>query len=246
MELQLHDLGTLGIHENVDWIEYFEKNKANLLSLEFKKKTLTPQEKSLISTSIRAFQLGEGSSGKRLFKAVAQNKIVGEDILKATPYFIQEENRHSNTLKKFMQHEGIEISKRNNLDAIFRFLRGLMGLECQIIVLVTAEMIALSYYTILASATKSSLLKTICKQMLQDELVHIIYQSRILKKLKKNRNRHSNLAINYVRRTLMSITIFVVYNSYTPLFKEVHCSYSKFKSVSAGYLMQSLQISSVQ
>ena len=242
MELKLHNLEDLKIDENIDWIEYYKYNKAHLLKLDFGDSTITEEEKLLITPSIRAFQLGEGSDGKRLLAAVGRNKIIGNDILEATPYFISEENRHSSTLKIFMDHEGIIQSKGNKLDSVFRFLRSRIGLQCQVNVLVTAEMIALSYYTVLSSATKSDLLKTICTQMLQDELTHIVYQSRILRTLSTPRNKFSNILINISRKILMNITLIVVYNSYKNIFKEVGCSYKELRKTSLGYLKQSMEI----
>ena len=85
-------------------------------------------------------------------------------------WFILEENRHSQTLKRYLDIYGIKPENTMWIDTIFRMLRKLMGLECEVTILVMAEMITLSYYTAFSNATHSELLKTMCKQMLNDEL----------------------------------------------------------------------------
>ncbi len=82
----------------------------------------------------------------------------------------------------------IDTTEKLWIDNVFRHLRKMMGLECEVIILVTAEMIALSYYTALSNATKSELLKTICSQMLNDELKHVVLQSDTLFRISNRRN----------------------------------------------------------
>ena len=51
--------------EKFDWIEYFRYNNSHLLKLDFSdNRELTSEEKELITHSIRAFQIGEGSERK--------------------------------------------------------------------------------------------------------------------------------------------------------------------------------------
>ena len=92
-------------------------------------------------------------------------------------YFIKEENTHSAYLAQYMKWHRVPERKRSVLDSIFRRLRQVNGIRSEVTVLVTAEIIALSYYTALKNATKSSALKSICSQMLHDELPHVVFQS---------------------------------------------------------------------
>lgn len=228
-----------------DWLEYFEYNNANLLKLDFNNNNeLSSEELELITPSIKAFQIGEGSDGKHLSKVVKKfanrtNYLKYEEIMK---WFILEENRHSQTLKKYMDIYNIKIVKSMWIDNIFRVLRKLMGLECEIIVLVTAEMIALSYYTALSNATNSVLLKTICRQMLNDELKHVVLQSDTLHRISEHRNNMINNAIRKIRRILMRITCFVVWHKYKKLFIHGEYPYRRLKEDSLGYLEESIYI----
>lgn len=233
------------ISKDYNWIEYFKYNNSHLLKLDFSNNTeLTNEEIKLITPSIKAFQIGEGSEGKHLMKvvekfAVKNNYKEYPEIMK---WFIIEENRHSQTLKKYMEIYNINTADKLWIDNIFRILRKMMGLECEIIILVTAEMIALSYYTALSNATNSELLKTICTQMLNDELRHVVLQSDTLHRISNNRNKIVNKLIRKTRIFVMKVTVFVVWHKYKELFLKGDYEYKKFKKYSLEYLKESIDI----
>ncbi len=228
-----------------DWAKYFQYNNSHLLKLDFRmNQELTPSEKELISPSIRAFQLGEGSDGKHLeaaAKSFAQktNYQKYPEIMK---WFVLEENRHSMTLKKYMEIYGIQPFSDLWIDNVFRILRKSMGLECEVTILVTAEIIALSYYRALANATGSVLLKTICRQMLHDELKHVVLQSDTLHRIYKKRGDVFNRLMRLFRRFLMRMTVWSVWISYKDLFFHGHYTYRLFKRHSMEYLAESIHI----
>ena len=227
-----------------NWIEYFKYNNMHLLKLDFNNTELSNEEIELITPSIKAFQIGEGSEGKHLSKVVEKFAIKNDykEYQEIMKYFIAEENRHSQTLKKYMEIYKIEPVQKLWIDNIFRLLRKMMGLECEVIVLVTAEMIALSYYTALANATNSKLLKTICTQMLNDELKHVVLQSDTLYRISKNRNVIVNKLVRIIRKLIMHCTVFVVWHKYKKLFIKGNYEYKKFKSHSLEYLKESIHI----
>lgn len=231
--------------ENFDWVAYFEYNNAHLLKLDYTKHDeLTKEDIKCITPSIRAFQIGEGSEGKNLKKRVKNyvEKTKDYPYEKAMDWFVIEENRHSQTLKKYMEIYDIQPLENIGIDKVFRVLRKLMGLECEVIVLVTAEMIALSYYTALSNATNSDLLKTICKQMLQDELKHVVFQSYTLHKISRKRNKILNTIVRVIRKGIMRITLQVVWIKYKELFIKGGYSKKQFKEDCVSYLNQSIQI----
>lgn len=242
--IKLAETGINNLSE-FDWVKYFEYNNANLLKLDFNNQNeLTREELELITPSIKAFQIGEGSEGKHLSKVVKKfanrtNYLKYEEIMK---WFILEENRHSQTLKKYMNIYDIKVVKNIWIDNIFRTLRKLMGLECEIIILVTAEMIALSYYTALSNVTTSELLKTICKQMLNDELKHVVLQSDTLHRISKNRSNMLNSIIRAIRKMVMKTTCFVVWHKYKNLFINGGYPYKRFKKDCLEYLKESIYI----
>ncbi len=228
-----------------DWIEYFKYNNSHLLKLDFSNNTeLSNEEKELITPSIKAFQIGEGSEGKHLIKVVKKFALNDnyEKYKEIMQWFIAEENRHSQTLKKYMETYNIEPIKKLWIDNVFRLLRKMMGLECEIIILVTAEMIALSYYAALSNATNSELLKTICSQMLNDELKHVVLQSDTLYRISKNRNKIINKLIRHIRKSIMKATVCVVWYKYKKVFIQGNYTYKIFKNHSMEYLNESIKI----
>lgn len=228
-----------------NWIKYFKYNNEHLLKLDFDiNKELSDEEKEIIKPSIKAFQIGEGSEGKHLSKVVEKFAIKSDykEYIEIMKWFILEENRHSQTLKKYMEIYDIKPIKKLWIDNVFRILRKMMGLECEVIILVTAEMIALSYYTALGNATNSKLLKTICKQMLNDELKHVVLQSDTLYRISNNRNKIINSFIRWIRKIIMKVTVFVVWHKYKKVFIKGEYSYKKFKQDSLEYLDESIEI----
>lgn len=228
-----------------DWLGYFQYNNSHLLKLDFgKNQELSFPEKELISPSIRAFQLGEGSDGKHLEASAKRfaEKTGYQKYPEIMNWFILEENRHSMTLKKYMEIYNIQPSSNLWIDNIFRTLRKLMGLECEVTILVTAEIIALSYYRALANATDSILLQTICRQMLNDELKHVVLQSDTLHRIYKNRKAAFNHFLRLFRKILMRMTVWSVWISYKDLFLQGHYTYRLFKSHCMEYLAESIYI----
>lgn len=224
-----------------EWLAYFQDNAAHLPHLDFTRKAdLSEAEKSLITPSIRAFQLGEGSDGRCLLHAAEQFAAQTEyrEYPEIMRYFIGEENRHSHTLKRYMALCGIEPAQRVWIDSMFRFLRKRMGLFSEVTVLVTAEIIALSYYKALSEATQSALLKNICAQMLYDELRHVVFQSATLFRLRKVRP----LVVPFLRRALMRVTAFVVWHSFRPLFLKGGYTRRCFFHHCMEYLTESIAI----
>lgn len=156
--------------------------------------------------------------------------------LDAMKWFVAEENRHSCYLEKYMEYYGIKPRRKVWLDGWFRRLRRLGGLKGEVIVLVTAEIIALSYYSALAGCTDSTVLKRICRQMLHDELRHVVFQSVTLYKLR------ISILQEPVRICMMQMTIWAVWPFIGKILKKGGYSYRKFYRESMGYLRQSMEI----
>jgi hypothetical protein len=152
---------------------------------------LTAMERQLIAASLQQFQLGEGSAGEGLRRR-ASNSILAKsdpDFIESVQLFIREEQRHSRDLGRFLDREGISRIKRHWVDGVFRRVRKLAGLELCLRALVTAEIIAVPYYTALRVATRSALLRAICEQILADEGDHLCYQAVHLMRLRASRRR---------------------------------------------------------
>ncbi len=170
-----------------DWLDYFRSNRTagGLLPWQTTDR-LTTQERACVAASIQQFQLGEGSAGAGFLRrgAVFADRIADPHFVPALELFIQEEQRHSGWLGRFLDLEAIPRLQKHWVDNVFRRLRSLAGLELCVAVLVAAEAIAVPYYRALRSATTSPLLRAICNHILHDEEAHLGYQGRTLSMFK--------------------------------------------------------------
>lgn len=168
------------------WLFHFRRNlDADRPHPWHDSRRLTPKEREAVVDSIRQFQLGEGSDGLSFLRRGSRFAAEARDpaFSEALRLFIQEEQRHSRELARFLEMEGVPLLRKHWVDQIFRRLRKLAGLELMVRVLVTAEVVAVPYYRALREATGSPLLKSICTQILADEAVHLRYQAATLFRL---------------------------------------------------------------
>lgn len=222
-----------------EWLEFFRENDKHRLQIDFSKETTLPSDiKALIQPSISAFQIGEHSDGTHLLRAAEAftRKFDEPTYPEVMKLFIREENFHSSYLGEFMRYHELPLRKSNFLDRTFRRLRRRSDIRPEVVTLVTAEIIALSYYSALSDATDSPALKRICGQMLHDELPHVIFQSYTLGHFKESK------WLKLQRRLLMRAATCAVWTAYGKLFLAAGWTYSKFKQENLGYLRQSEDI----
>ena len=203
---------------------------------------MTDKERKLIIPSVAAFQKGEHSEGKYFLKAA--EKFAGEYkepfYPEAVRKFIREENLHSAYLGQFMKYHDIVPGRESRLDEIFRKLRHIWGSHSETAVLLTAEIIALTYYRALGIVADSHALKLICRQMLHDELPHVIFQSYTLGHFREK------TGARCIRTALLDISCTVVWLVYRRLFRRGGYTFRKFLAESKGYLRQSFMISDIK
>lgn len=222
-----------------EWLEFFRENDKHRLHIDFSQEaTLSDETKALILPSISAFQIGEHSDGIHLLKAAEAfaslfDENIYPDVMKL---FIKEENFHSSYLGEFMRFHNLPLRKSNFLDRTFRRLRKRGDIRSEVVTLVTAEIVALSYYSALSDATDSPALKRICAQMLHDELPHVIFQSYTIGYFKQSR------WLNFKRRFLMRATTRAVWTAYGNVFRASGWTYDRFRQENIGYIKQSEDI----
>lgn len=136
-------------------------------------------ERRLLAGSLRQFQLGEGSDGCNLlrFARTFARRIGDQDLPEAVAGLIAEEQRHSRWLGHVLRSHGEPILARHWVDGAFRFLRRTMGFGLEVAVLVSAEVVAVPYYSAVARATTLPSLRAICARILDDEAFHLQFQA---------------------------------------------------------------------
>jgi hypothetical protein len=195
-------------------------------------RTLTPEERAAITTSIQQFQLGEGSNGRRLLERGQEYAKAVDDPLftAALARFVEEEQRHSWYLARFMEVQGIPVLRRHWVDTAFRGLRGLAGLELSLTVLVTAELTAVPYYRALRSATNSVILRAISTKILEDEGAHLKFQASMLARLASKRPLALQRLMSVLHRLFLLGTIVIVWVEHQNVFKAARYDFGRLKS----------------
>jgi hypothetical protein len=192
------------------WEQYFRFNQQHFDHLDWTHaRRLTGKEKDTISSSIRQFQRGEHSEGKHFLHFA--RSLGDESFIKALEIFIKEEQDHAAVLGRFMELEQISRLTKDRLDNIFRWLRKLAGLEGTVTVLLTAEIISMTYYKALQFATPSILLRQICRQILVDEEMHLWFQGFTLSLLYKKKSWYGKLFSKSLHTILMLGTCCIVW-----------------------------------
>ena len=228
-----------------DWLIHFKENDKARLQIDFSEEpVLTEEQRKLIFKSIKAFQMGEHSDGVYLAKLAEKfgKECNQPHYAETMNLFIKEENFHSAYLAWYLKHHNEPKAKKNKLDKVFRDLRHNGKIFTEIAVLVTAETIALSYYSALGNVADqigSKDLRAICNQMLHDELPHIVFQTYTLSHFGNKRSKR------FFRRFVMECTTLAVYLMYGKLLKAGGYNYRKFHGDNVAYLKQSFKMVSI-
>src|ERR1700732_2196023 len=162
------------------WYAHFLRQSESPLALPWSDSyRLCDAERRLISRSVQQFQLGEWARGRGLVRRASSHSVLSiyQCFLPSLELFIAEEQCHSRLLGRFLDRERIPRLSSHWVDGVFRHLRKLAGLEVCVMVLVTAEVLAVPFYQALRDATRSQLLRSICKRILCDEAAHLDYQA---------------------------------------------------------------------
>jgi hypothetical protein len=213
------------------WKNHFILNKSHFDHLNWADQyALTEDEKNAITSSIQQFQKGESSEALHFRRKALQysGEVEDRSYFETVELFIKEENRHADTLGVFMDLQNIPRIKSHWLDSAFRAIRKSFGLENMVTTLVTAEIIAAVYYGALGDATKSPLLKEICRQILKDEDYHLEFQANSIEALQRNKSILYKLTRKAMHFALLCGTIALVWKEHRKVFKAGGYSFIQF------------------
>lgn len=186
---------------------------------------------AVIAHSIKQFQLGESSEAENLKGKVSKFVRKGGDSAyqESLDWFIFEENRHSRLLGRFMNLEGMPKAKKSASDKLFRFLRHFASLRYAHVILVSAEMISVPYYTALRNVSTSPILTTICKQILEDEVQHLRYQAKVIRMHLKGKSNWRKRSARAVAKILLELALDVVWFQHAKLMRLDGYNFSRFR-----------------
>jgi hypothetical protein len=199
-----------------DWIQYFRANAAEPCLPWDDGYRLSGAERVAVIESIQQFQLGENAQGRRLLQRAEATDAEYARVLRL---FIQEEQRHSELLGKFLHTQGAACLRRHWVQAAFRRVRGFAGLELRMRVLATAEVLAIPYYTALRDATGSPLLRSICCRILSEEAQHLRFQAFTFGRLGLRRPTFLRRFARAAHRWFLMATTLLVWMEHRPVFR---------------------------
>jgi hypothetical protein len=149
-------------------------------------------------------------------------------FLPALELFIAEEQGHSGILGRFLDREGIPRISSDWLDAAFRRIRKLAGLELCASVLVTAETLAIPFYQALRDATRSPLLRSICVRILCDEAAHLNYQALTLGLIRRPLPDRARALHGFCHSILFHGTALLLWFQHRRVFRAAGRSFPRF------------------
>ncbi|WP_439621032.1 ferritin-like domain-containing protein [Gemmata sp.] len=196
------------VRSSREWVAYFEANARRLLPVPWGAGAgVTDAERDAVAGSLAAWQLGETSDGRHLLAAAAgyAERVGDPDFPAAVRLFIAEEQRHGRDLGRFLELAGVPVKTWDWGDALFRAFRyALPRMEVWAAVVVVVEAHAMLYYAAVRRATRSPVLRTVCRQILADEVPHIRFQCERLAVLRRGRARPLRWATAAADRVLFT------------------------------------------
>lgn len=165
-----------------EWIQYYERHADRHAAMTYDWSAPLPDPsrpdiKSL-AASLAIFQLGESGGGTRLRRyaeAVSAADPVFTGYSRAVELFIGEEHAHAELLKHMVLRLGGTLLEKQWSNSVFRFVRGALGLEFNVQVLLSAELIARGYYGLLARGAPDAVTREACLRITRDEVGHIAF-----------------------------------------------------------------------
>jgi hypothetical protein len=220
----------VGASSSYDWVDYFYQNAQEPIFPWGDGVRLSGAEKRAVIASIQQFQLGEGASGARMLERAQRfSRETGDlGLIAALKLFLREEQRHSKILARFLQLENAPCLSNHWIHSVFRWLRGIAGLELCLKVLVTAEVLARPYYSALRDATASPLLRSICQRILDEEGAHLRFQSFVLNQFQNRHHPLSQALIKTSHAALLASTAALVWAEHKAVFKSAERTFRQF------------------
>jgi hypothetical protein len=175
---------------------------------------VTPAELAAIAGSLQGWQRGETSDGQHLREAAVRyaEQVGDPDYPAAVELFIKEEQRHGELLGRFLDLAGVGRVTTDWGDRLFRAFRyAVTDMEVWTTPVVMVETLALVYYNALRRATGSALLRSICGQILSDEVPHLRFQCERLATLYRRRSRLRFLFTMFCHRLCFLAVMLLVW-----------------------------------
>lgn len=210
----------------MDWKTYFEHNRASRMPIPWDRRIMVePHLREPLIRSLQRFQVGEQGDGAHLRKAAATGDPA---YAAAIALFVEEEQEHARLLARLLRGMDGPLLERHWSDICFIFLRRLSGLHQELLVLLTAELIAKRYYRALYEGTNDAVLKAAFAQILRDEVGHVAFHCDYLQRAFAPLPLLARLLIRLAWRLLFQAACLIVMYDHRGVLRAVHVSPGAF------------------
>jgi hypothetical protein len=158
----------------MSWYNYFVRNAATPNQILWELGiNVEPHLRADLIRSLQRFQVGEQGDGKHLI--IGAQKTGDKEYADTIRLFIGEEQGHARLLALLITGMGGSLLKWHWSDACFVLIRRMLGLRVELLVLLSAEMIAKRYYRALYEGTTDPVLRAAFAKILNDEFGHVAF-----------------------------------------------------------------------
>lgn len=171
--VEWHDSGQVEWHDGgyVEWVRAFRvarRRRADAGDPPWEKgASLDPA----VWASVQRFQVGEDGDGAHL---IGKAEAAGDgDYAKAVRLFVAEEQNHARLLAWLLASGDQSTLAGHWSDRVFVWLRRLLDLRTELLVLMLAEVVALRYYRALRDGSGDALTSEVAARILADEQRHV-------------------------------------------------------------------------
>jgi hypothetical protein len=165
----------------MNWVSYFEKNRAERRAISWELGiSIDRNLRAPLARSLQRFQVGESGEGMHMKKCAAATGDA--EYAQAVHLFIAEEQAHAAMMAEILRRIGAPLIKRHWSDVGFIMLRRLMGLNMEVMVMLSAEIIGKNYFQALYHGVDDPVVRSVCAQIVADEDGHIEFQCDHLRK----------------------------------------------------------------
>lgn len=185
------------------WQKYFLKNSENRVEPNWNSKMeLSPEILKFLVPSLEQFQLGDGGGPASLIAWNAKSfRSSSPQMQKLVDEWFREEKEHSRLLGKALDRFGGTPITTHWSFEIFCFLRKILGVRFELIILLCTEIASTIYYRLLYKYTPDEPFQKMCLLILRDEAQHInFHQNRLVLAAIDGKSRYRNfykLFINF-------------------------------------------------
>ncbi|MBY0548589.1 MAG: hypothetical protein K2W95_15065 [Candidatus Obscuribacterales bacterium] len=194
--------------DSAKWLSYFIANKRTrpIFSLP-PDLELDEQIKLPLIRSLQRFQIGETGDGKHLRKFASRANDA--DYSRCVDLFIREEQSHGQLLGEVVLSLGGTLLTWHWTDVAFIFLRRILGLKTEILILQIAEIIGKCFYKCVADKVENETLREVFSVIVLDEIAHMHFHSEFLAKQLGTLSWMTRVVVHYAWCVIFNTACFV-------------------------------------